>query len=111
MERVYVKHLKEVINSGEDFLLINVQTPKEFYNEHIPGSVNIPINPEEEFLQRVESMAAKKSIKIFVYCGSENCSDSEKAAKILDKAGFSSALDFVGGLKEWKDANEPTTKL
>ncbi len=107
MEKIEVEHVKEAMNSSEATALINVLSEEAFLNEHIPGSINIPIGSEEDFVQRVESVLPSKSFHIIVYCSGPSCSASEKAAKELDKAGFLSVMRFAGGMKGWKEAGEP----
>ncbi len=99
--------LRKPRQSSEETALINVLPEEAFLNEHIPGSINIPIGAEEDFVQRVESVVPSKSYHIIVYCSGPSCSASEKAAKELDKAGFTSVMRFAGGMKEWKEADEP----
>jgi rhodanese-related sulfurtransferase len=107
MEKIQVKHVKALKNSGEAVTLINVLPKENFRKEHIPGSINIALSEEGDFIQRVESAVPSKNHKIIVYCANKECLASSKAAKALDHAGFSQVMDFKGGIQEWKDVGEP----
>lgn len=111
MQRIFAKQIKEILGSREDILIINVLPKEDFNEEHIPGSINIPVSGEEDFVQKVEALVTNKSRKIVVYCASKECPASEQAAEKLDKAGFSYVLDFEGGMKEWKNAGEAIEKV
>lgn len=83
-----------------DFVLINV-LPKDAFNEqHIRTSINIPVE-SDDFIKKVELVAGDKERDIIVYCASTDCDASPKAAKKLEKAGFSNIYDYEGGTKDW----------
>ncbi len=107
MKTLKKEELKEMGESGDDFLLANVLTEKQFQQEHIPGSVNIPVTVEN-FAERFLNEAGSKDRKIVVYCASFECQASSKAARKLEAAGFTDVYDFEGGMKEWKEGGYPT---
>ena len=110
MERIYKKHVKEILGSKKDALIINVLPKEDFDEGHIPGSINIPVESEEDFVQSVEEIASNKNQKIVVYCASKECSASKTAAEKLDRAGFSYVLEYEGGMKDWENAGEAIEK-
>lgn len=94
--------LSKMIESNEDFLLVNV-LPKESFDEgHIPKSINIPL--EDEGFEEGFMGIANKDDKIVVYCASFECNASDKAAKKLEGLGFKKVYDYEGGMKDWKDS-------
>ncbi|MDY6769312.1 MAG: rhodanese-like domain-containing protein [Candidatus Nanohaloarchaea archaeon] len=94
--------LKEKMDAGEDFTLVNVLSPEQFEQEHIPGSINIPLDEvEQEFPDRFD-----RDDDIVVYCASPSCSASPKAAEKLDSMGFTNVADYEGGLSDWKERYE-----
>ncbi|MFB6242038.1 MAG: rhodanese-like domain-containing protein [Candidatus Nanosalina sp.] len=97
VEKLSNPEFMEMRNS-EDFLLVNVLTRETFEQGHIPGSINIPKDEiEEEAPKRFT-----KSQKIVVYCASEDCPASDKAAEKLEELGFENVKDFERGLEGWK---------
>ncbi|MFB6116435.1 MAG: rhodanese-like domain-containing protein [Candidatus Nanosalina sp.] len=83
----------------DDFLLINVLGQEDFREEHIPGSVNIPVDEIEDNLEGLP-----KDKKIVVYCRSTSCEASEDAARKLQKNGFDNVVDYAPGIKAWKNS-------
>lgn len=94
--------LKEKMDAGDDFALVNVLSEEQFEQEHIPGSINIPLDQvEEEFPRRFD-----EDDDIVVYCASHSCQASPKAAEKLEAMGFTDVKDYEGGLSDWKEQYE-----
>jgi len=74
-------------------ILIDVRTPQEFSQGHIPTAVNIQVDSIGADLPDVP-----KDQLIIVYCRSGN--RSAQAARILENAGFTEVVDF-GGINRW----------
>ncbi|MFQ5965029.1 MAG: rhodanese-like domain-containing protein [Candidatus Scalinduaceae bacterium] len=95
--------LKGMIDRNENFILVDVLRPESYEEEHIPGSINIPLEDIGE--------KAKKHLdsdkEIIVYCGSFQCNMSSQAAEELIKLGYKDVYDYDGGLQDWKDAGFP----
>lgn len=86
--------LRELIEQQtEEYLLLDVRTPAEFSQGHIPTAVNLPLSDIPENPPALESDAL-----IIVYCRSGNRSAS--AQKLLEGLGYTRVLDF-GGLSRW----------
>ena len=100
------EELKKMIDSGENFVLIDVLDKKDFERHHIPGAVNIPVHGDN-FMEKVAEKVPGKNTKIVVYCASFECQASPGAAKKLTEAGYTNVFDYEGGIKDWKQANYP----
>ncbi len=100
--------LKEMLDSQEDFLLINVLSEESFFKAHIPGSSNIPISGSG-FLQKVvdKTGTQNKNYRIVTYCGGFHCSASKDAAYKLMEAGYKNVSAFEGGMEDWSAAGYP----
>ena len=81
------------------YALVNVLGSDAFEQEHIPRSINIPLENLDAVGERFE-----KSKEIIVYCRSFDCDASPKAAKRLKEQGFENVLDYEGGMRDWKAA-------
>ena len=103
MKTLTKEKLKQMIDDHEDFVLINVLAEEYFDQEHIPGSVNIPVK-QEDFVDKVKARLPDKSKKVVVYCASFECQASTAAAKKLADDGYQDVYDYEGGIKEWKEA-------
>ncbi len=95
--------LKGMIDRKEDFILVDVLSPECYAEEHIPGSINIPL----EDIENKSKELLKKDKEIVVYCGSFQCTMSSQAAEKLTELGYKNVYCFEGGLQHWKDAGFP----
>ncbi len=84
----------EMMNTIEDFVLLDVRTQEEFDEERIDGAMLIP---HDEIGNRAEAELDKDTV-IFVYCRSGR--RSEAAARELAAMGFKQVYDF-GGIDDW----------
>ena len=89
----------KIMDSGEEFILLDVLPSDSYDKGHIDGAVSFPVGTINE-----ESAANKlsKDSKVVVYCGSFQCSASTEAAKKLSALGYN-VVDYKGGLKEWQE--------
>lgn len=86
---------KEKMTSGEDFFLLDVRTPAEFEQEHLPGARLIP---EGELPRRAPGELPDQSALILVYCRTGR--RSEAAARALVAQGYTNVYD-LGGILDW----------
>lgn len=103
MKTIDAQTVNQIVDREKDSVLIDVLPEEQFKKEHIPGAKNIPLE-SSDFLQRVERLVGGKSDRVIVYCASQDCDLSPKAAQKLESAGYTNVADFIGGIKEWKDA-------
>ncbi len=106
MKTITTKKLKELLDKHCDLTLINTLGAHSFERTRIPGAINVP-QDHSDFVQRVEQQVGGKDKPIVVYCANLTCDSSEKAAKILEEAGFTAVLRYPGGFAAWeKEAGE-----
>lgn len=101
MEKLNTEAFKEMFERGDKFTLINVLKPDEFESEHIPDSINIPVETGD-FEEQVERRIGGKHQRVVVYCASPECRASWDAAEKLNEAGFTKVYEYEGGMEEWK---------
>jgi thioredoxin len=77
-------------------LILDVRTPREYYDGHIEGSKLIPLSQLED---RLSEIAEYKDKDIIVYCRSGN--RSVVAAEILIKNGFKKVYNLRSGFRDW----------
>ena len=92
---ITAEEAKEIMDSSEGYILLDVRTQEEYDESHIPGAVLIP-NTEIE--DRAGEELPDKEQLILVYCRSGN--RSKKAAEILVKLGYTNSREF-GGIMDW----------
>lgn len=94
-KQISAKEAKEIMDSGEEYILLDVRSEEEFAEKHIPGAVLIP---HTEIADRAEEELPDKEKKILVYCRSGN--RSKIAAQILADLGYTGVFEF-GGINSW----------
>jgi rhodanese-related sulfurtransferase len=76
--------LSELVKKGA--FLVDVRTPAEFADSHVPGSLNIPLDKISSQLDRF-----KGKENIVVFCRSGN--RSSQAKSILERNGFKNVIN------------------
>jgi len=101
MKTITTKELKEKIDSGEKFKLVNVLSKESFDARHIPKSMSIP---GKELEDRAPKELPDKDEEIIVHCSSKTCQASPNAANKLMEMGYTNIIDFEDGMAGWQDA-------
>lgn len=96
------KHWKQGKSTKIPFVFVDVRTPEEYKEGHIPGAVNIPVS---EIKARMNEVPKDK--QVYVYCRSGK--RAAKASTILAKAGFS-VENVPESMQGWKAAGYPVEK-
>ncbi|MGD0870674.1 MAG: molybdopterin-synthase adenylyltransferase MoeB [Bryobacteraceae bacterium] len=96
-----VLELKEKIDRGDNFVLIDVREPHEYRICNIPGAQLIPLG---EFPKRVGEFDPAADIVIHCRSGMR----SAKACAVLRQAGFQHVRNVVGGILAWSDKVDPS---
>jgi rhodanese-related sulfurtransferase len=109
MKTIEANELHALLQENEDVLLVNTLPADSFEKTRISGAVNIPLD-DEDFTTRVEKEAGGKDRPVVVYCASQECNSSEKAAAKLQNAGFTAVTDFAGGFKAWQENSEAVSE-
>lgn len=95
--------LKQMIDRGESFHLVETLMPREYEKWHLPGAINIHFNKIGK--EARERFAEDDTI--VVYCHDEECRASPIAAEKLEKMGYEKVYDFEGGKAAWEEAGYP----
>lgn len=93
--RVEMEEAVTMMEEESGYIILDVRTPEEFEEKHIPGAVNVPnetIDTEE-----IPELPDKEQL-IFVYCRSGN--RSKQASAKLAELGYTNIVEF-GGIKDW----------
>jgi peroxiredoxin family protein/rhodanese-related sulfurtransferase/TusA-related sulfurtransferase len=89
-------HVEDVVNPGENQLLLDVRTPAEVEAGTIPGAVNIPL---DELRERLSEVPKEKEILVFCQAGLRGY----LACRILGQHGFD-CRNLTGGYKTYRAA-------
>lgn len=93
---ISAEEAKAIIDSEEDYVILDVRTESEYAEGHIEGAILIP---DYEIALRAENELPDKNALILVYCRSGRRSKS--ASEELAKLGYTNVLEF-GGIIDWK---------
>jgi hydroxyacylglutathione hydrolase len=85
---------------NKEAILIDVRTPAEYRDGHIPGVANIPLDELEKRIGEVP-----KDKKVVLICRTGN--RSAEGTKLLRKKGLVNVFNSTGGMTTWKG---PVTK-
>jgi len=98
--------LKHRLEAGEDVVVLDVRTAREFESGHIPDAVNVPLADLPTRLKAVDAdLAALKSEPIFIHCNAE--ARAAKGARTLRDAGFTDVSVINGGFTAWRRKKFP----
>ncbi len=95
-EQITPAEAKALMDSEQDYVILDVRTPEEFAAEHIAGAILIP---DYEIGEKAESILHDKDKLILVYCKSGR--RSKNAAKELAALGYTNIKEF-GGIDDWE---------
>ena len=114
-KQISVPDIKLKIENGEDFLLIDIRQPDEYYTDNIPGSILLPrgllefkINDEEFWASQYIYPPLKDSTEIIVYCKSEK--RGILAAESLKQLGYKNVKYLEGGYDAYNPNQDPNAK-
>ena len=101
------KQLGERIAWADPSLVVlDVRTPAEFAEGHLPGAINIP---HTELASRLEELSRAREADIVVYCRTGN--RTAQALGILENAGFSRLFHLQGDYTRWSEEKRPVVRL
>lgn len=101
MKTINTEDLMDLKDQNGDLTLVNTLAAEAFPKTKIPGAINVPLE-SDDFAARVEEEAGSKERPVVVYCASEQCDSSERAARKLESAGFTDVSRYTGGAEEWR---------
>jgi rhodanese-related sulfurtransferase len=99
-----VDEARMLIDAGA--MVIDVREPAAAANSHIPGARRIPL---EALSAGLPGLAAERDRTIVVYCGS-GAGRGPRATALLNKAGFSKAVNLESGFEGWRAAGLPVRR-
>ena len=86
---------KKMMKDEKNYIILDVRTKEEYYDNHIDNAINIPLNEIE-----TSTLLKDKEQIIFVYCQSGK--RSKEASDKLANLGYTNVYD-IGGLNNWKE--------
>jgi rhodanese-related sulfurtransferase len=100
-----VPDVKQRMDAGEKFILIDVREDNEWAKGHIAGAVHMGKGVIE---RDVEESCPDARTKLILYCGGGF--RSALVAENLQKMGYTNVESMDGGWRGWLEAGLPTAK-
>ncbi|MFN4231592.1 rhodanese-like domain-containing protein [Thermus sp.] len=88
-QNVGPRELYQAVDQGA--VVVDVRTPQEFAEGHVPGAINLPV---EAVAQWADTLPKDKPV--YLYCRSGN--RSRQAAEYLKRKGYANLYNLEGGI-------------
>ena len=114
VEQINVEELNTKIDNGDDFILIDVRQPNEYYTNNIPGSVllsrgDLEFNiSDEDFWFDQYLYPPDDTTEIVIYCKSGK--RGILATATLMQLGFTNVKNLKGGYAAFNPNQDPNAK-
>ena len=100
-----VDEIKDRLDDGDKFLLVDVREESEFAKDHLPGAIHLGKGVIE---RDIETRVPDLNATLVLYCGGGF--RSALAADNLQKMGYTHAISMDGGVREWREKKYPMTR-
>jgi rhodanese-related sulfurtransferase len=94
-----VEDVKQKMDRGEKFHLVDVREESEWNQDHLPGAIHLGRGIIE---RDIEAKIPDSSAEIVLYCGGGF--RSALAADNLQKMGYTNVTSMDGGYSGWRNA-------
>ncbi len=105
MQTINREQLKEKMQFGSDFVLVEVLPAHDYERFHLPGAMNIPAGPD--FEAKATHAIPNKSQTVVVYCSDSECDASAVAAARLEALGYRDVQEYAAGKVDWQQSGLP----
>ena len=99
MERLTVDELSQMLERGEQPVILDVRSGLVFDDSHIPGAQSYDPHTRTSVLPAIDENA-----QVVVYCACPNEVSAARIAQLLRKAGVPKVRPLLGGIDAWVDA-------
>ena len=103
-DTIRVKDLNEALQQTTKPVVVDIRTPDDFTESHIPGSINIP---QHDLPQRGDELPEDRDAPIITVCNIGKF--SKHVTLYLKSKGYRSVRSAKGGLNEWVRKGYSTT--
>ena len=102
IKEISIDEVKQRLDRGEQFLLVDVREESEFAKDHLPGAIHLGKGVIE---RDIEGRVPDLNTPLVLYCGGGF--RSAMAADNLQKMGYSNVLSMDSGVRGWREKNFP----
>lgn len=105
MKNIIPEEAQKIIKSG-NVTVIDVRTPAEFADGHIPGAQNINIG-DSMFSEKIRALPPNAIYVVNCQSGGR----SSRACTLMQEFGLADAMNLEGGFTAWKKAGLPVEEV
>jgi len=95
----------DALRQKPNTVVLDVRTPHEFAQGHVPGAVNLNIS-DPKFRKKLETLDKSKTYLVHCAKGVR----SNRAVNMMSSLGLSGLYDYKGGFDDWKKQGKPVEK-
>jgi rhodanese-related sulfurtransferase len=97
--------VKQRMDRGDKFLLVDVREESEFDKDHLPGAMHLG----KGIIERdIEEKVPALDTEMILYCGGGF--RSAMAADNLQKMGYTNVISMDGGIRGWREKGYPLVR-
>jgi len=100
-----VDEIKERLDRGDKFTLVDVREESEFAKDHLPSAIHLGKGVIE---RDIETRVPDPNTELVLYCGGGF--RSALAADNLQKMGYTHVISMDGGVREWREKHYPLVR-
>jgi len=97
-----VDDVKQRLDRGEKFVLVDVREDSEWAADHLPGAIHLGKGVIE---RDIEKAIPDTNTEMVLYCGGGF--RSALAADNLQKMGYKNVISMDGGVRGWREKGYP----
>jgi rhodanese-related sulfurtransferase len=99
------QELLSALESSSPPLVLDVRTPGEFAEGHVPGAINVPY---DQVSGRLDEIRAAEGQQLVVYC--ESGRRAGMAEEVLRGAGYDGVRQLEGNMRAWRENDLPLAR-
>lgn len=103
VKEISTEDLKQWIDEGKDFVLLEVLAPNSYEVRHIPTAKSASVG-DPDFMETVQQLVPDKNTPVVAYCSSAQCGASPRAAGMVAEAEYTNVYHYKDGLAGWQGA-------
>jgi rhodanese-related sulfurtransferase len=104
LDRISRECLRQKLERGDDFVLVDALSPMSFAASHLPGALNLTPGWADD---RARRRIPDHDTAIVVYCESAYCDSSINVANRLLQLGYRNVSHYAEGKRDWAAAGLP----
>ncbi len=96
----------EKIKSTPQAIILDVRTPGEYHEGHIPNAVNYDWKNSTAFNDSIARLDKNSPVMVYCLAGVR----SNAAVAFMEKLGFKNLVELKGGFRNWESSKLPEEK-